>query len=124
MSDPTGGVSHYRAPVPVGRDGAHLPVLGDRQVRRPDPGRGGPGRCREGVAVKGPQKDLTAPHHLQAGGGTLHRGRQTPRTLGASLWTGPAAGPCKGAVRSGGGWAPVAASGSTRLPDRTAPARG
>ena len=43
---------HRRAAVPVGGDGAQLPVLGDRQDRRPHPGRGGAGRRGEGLALR------------------------------------------------------------------------
>ncbi|SFK91207.1 D-glycero-beta-D-manno-heptose 1-phosphate adenylyltransferase [Geodermatophilus ruber] len=38
---------------------------------------------------KAPQKDLAAPHHPHARGGTLHRGLQTLRKLSAGPGTGP-----------------------------------
>ena len=43
---------HRRPAVPVGGNGAQLPVVGDRQDRRAHPGRGGAGRRGEGLALR------------------------------------------------------------------------
>ena len=85
---------HRRPAVPVGGDGAQLPVVGDRQDRRADAGRGRAGRGGEGLAVV--------------------EGPPCPPPLAGSRRD-----PARGPTTAGAGWAPAAARGSRRSPGRT-----